>query len=118
MAAGITKVDIAGLAGNEAAQPRVFAHSAYEIPTPATTGTENTYPANTVDDSQVIVSRGACIYVGVGGNVKVTMENGEIILFKGVTTGSFLPILALKIHGANVGGTNAGTTATDLVALF
>ena len=92
MAAGITKVDIAGLAGNEAAQPRVFAHSAYEIPTPATTGTENTYPANTVNDSQVIISRGACIYVGVGGNVKVTMENGEIILFKGITTGSFLPI--------------------------
>ena len=118
MAAGTTKVDIAGLAGNEAAQPRVFAHSAYQIPTPATTGTENTYPANTVDDSQVIVSRGACIYVGVEGNVKVTMESGEIILFKGVTAGSFLPILALKIHGANVGGTNAGTTATDLVALF
>ena len=46
------------------------------------------------------------------------MENGEIILFKGITTGSFLPILALKIHGANVGGTNAGTTATDLVALY
>ena len=117
MAAGTTKVDIAGLAGNEAAQPRVFAHSAYQIPTPSATGTENTYPLP-ADDTVDVVSRGACIYVGVAGNVKVTMENGEIILFKGVTAGSFLPILALKIHGANVGGTNAGTTATDLVALF
>ena len=44
MATGTTSVDIAGLAGNEAAQPRVFAHSAYEIPTPASTGSENTYP--------------------------------------------------------------------------
>ena len=117
MAAGTTKVDIAGLAGNEAAQPRVFAHSAYQIPTPALTGTENTYPVP-ADDTTAVISRGACIYVGVGGNVKVTMENGEIILFKGITTGSFLPILALEIHGANVGGTNAGTTATDLVALY
>ena len=46
------------------------------------------------------------------------MESGEIVLFTGVTAGSFLPILALVVHGPNVGGTNAGTTATDLVALF
>ena len=44
MATGTTSVDIAGLAGNEAAQPRVFAHSAYEIPTPASNGNVNTYP--------------------------------------------------------------------------
>ena len=118
MAAGITKIDIAGLEGNTAAQPRVFAHSAYNIPTVTGTNTENTYPANLVDDSQVTLSRGACIYVGVAGNVKVTMESGEIVLFTGVTAGSFLPILALVVHGPNVGGTNAGTTATDLVALF
>tara|TARA_R110000744_G_scaffold220902_1_gene339902 strand:- start:975 stop:1328 length:354 start_codon:yes stop_codon:yes gene_type:complete len=117
MAAGTIKVDIAGLAGNEAAQPRVFAHSAYQIPTPALTGTQNTYPAP-ADDTTSTISRGSCIYVGVAGNVKVTMEDKSIVLFKGVTAGSFLPILALKIHGANVGGNGLGTTATDLVALF
>ena len=119
MAAGTIKVDIAGLAGNEAAQPRVFAHSANAItlPSAAADAFVYTYPAPP-DDTAVVISRGACIYVGVQGNVKVTMESGEIILFKGVTAGSFLPILALKIHGANVGGTAAGTTATDLVALF
>ncbi len=118
MAAGITKIDIAGLEGNTAAQPRVFAHSAYSIPTITGTDTENTYPANTVDDSQVTVSRGACLYVGGAGNVKVTMESGDIVKFKGVTAGSFLPILALVVHGPDVGGTGEGTTATDLVALF
>ena len=119
MATGTTTIDIAGLEGNQAAQPRVFAHSANAITLPSSSANAfvYTYPAPP-DDTAVVLSRGACIYVGVGGNVKVTMENGEIILFKGITTGSFLPILALKIHGANVGGTNAGTTATDLVALY
>jgi hypothetical protein len=117
MATGTTSVDIAGLAGNEAAQPRVFAHSAYEIPTPASTGSENTYPVP-ADDTAAVVSRGSCIYVGGAGNVRVTMEDGGIVVFNGVTAGSFLPILALKIHGANVGGSGLGTTATDLVALF
>ena len=117
MAAGITKIDIAGLEGNTAAQPRVFAHSAYQIPTPSTTGTENTYPANTVDDSQVIVSRGACIYVGGAGDIDVELESGDRVIFKGVTAGSFLPILATKIYGYNSVPAQT-TTATDIIALF
>ncbi len=117
MAAGTTTIDIAGLEGNTAAQPRVFAHSAYNIPAVTGTDTENTYPGPP-DDTAVVISRGACIYVGGAGNVKVTMESGDIVIFKGVTAGSFLPILALVVHGPNVGGTGAGTTATDLVALF
>ena len=117
MATGTTTIDIAGLEGNQAAQPRVFAHSAYNIPGVSGTGTENTYPVP-ADDMAAVVSRGACIYVGGAGNVKVTMENGEIVTFTGVTAGSFLPILALKIHGPDVGGSGAGTTATNLVALF
>ncbi len=121
MAAGTTTIDIAGIEGNEAAQPRVFAHSANAITLPAQAADAfvYTYPAPP-DDTAVVMSRGACIYVGGAGNIDVELESGDRVLFKGVTAGSFLPILATKIYGWDA--TNPTplktTTATDIIALF
>ena len=98
----ITPSQIRGLEGNEMAQPRVFAHDAVAVTTSDTVnipGTEN---------------RGVCIYVGDvsgGTDVKVIMESGSIATFKGVSAGSFLPILVTRVLAT-------GTTATEILALY
>ena len=121
--ATVNKIDIAGLEGNEAAQPRVFAHSANAIILPASAANAFVYvvPNTGIEpvagDSQTTLSRGACIYVGGSGNLDVELEGGDRVLFKGVTAGSFLPILATKIFGYDATPT-VTTTATDIIALF
>lgn len=49
--------------------------------------------------------------VGAAGDVKVTMENGQTVTFKGLVSGVIYPIRAKKIFAT-------GTTATDIVALY
>ena len=81
---------------------RVFAHDAKPVT-----------PSDTVDLDNVD-SRGACIYVGdvsVGADIKVTMESGSEVTFKGVTAGSFLPILVTRVW-------STGTTADQILALY
>lgn len=128
--ATVNKIEIAGLEGNEAAQPRVFAHSANTItlPTATTPKTVNdfvyvipntgTTPSN--DDKQTIQTRGACIYIGNvtgGATLDVELEDGSRVLFKGLTPGSFLPILATKIYSTDAAG-DPSTTVDDILALF
>ncbi len=55
--------------------------------------------------------RGCCLYVGGAGNVNVTLESGNTVLFTGVNAGSFLPILATQVLSAS-------TTATNMLALY
>ncbi len=73
---------IAGLQGNEMAQPRVFAHDAVSLGTGSATqiaGTEN---------------RGCCLYIGVGGNIEVIMEGSSTsVTFTNVPDGTFMPVL-------------------------
>jgi hypothetical protein len=81
---------------------RVFAHDAKSV-TPSDT-----------DDLDNVEDRGACIYVGDvsgGTDIKVTMEGGTEVTFKGVTAGSFLPILVTRVHAT-------GTTAAEILALY
>jgi len=106
MAAGTLEVDIKGLEGNEAAQPRVFAHNATKIletniigATP--TGQNIVAPP---DDTAVVISRGACVYIGIACDITVVMEGqpantalADGITFRGCTAGSFLPVLVTKI---------------------
>jgi hypothetical protein len=35
---------------------------------------------------------GVCLYVGIGGDLRVTMIGGQVVLFQQVASGSFLPI--------------------------
>lgn len=72
---------IKGLAGNEMAQPRVFAHDAVSISGSGTqiAGTE---------------SRGCCLYVGTGGSIVVRMEGSSTnVTFTNVPNGTFMPVL-------------------------
>lgn len=104
-----TEIDIAGLEGNEASQPRVFAHSATPI-----TGTNIVTPfagqqvvttgTPVAGDTVSTLRRGACLYVGVACDITVVMESqdsatllADAITFYGVTAGSFLPVLVTKV---------------------
>jgi hypothetical protein len=128
-----TEIDIAGLEGNEASQPRVFAHSATpitgaKIVTPysgqqvVTTGT----PAK--DDTVSTLRRGACLYVGVSCDITVLMESqdpnaliADAITFYGVTAGSFLPVLVTKVYKVTKTGGDLYTAAevdNRILALF
>ena len=51
------------------------------------------------------------IYVGTGGDVKVTLLSGDVVTFPAVLDGSILPIRAVLIW-------RTGTTASNMVALW
>ena len=117
--AGSIEIDIAGLEGNMAAEPRRFAHSAVTITIASGTGkddvAQDVLPAPAADEVAVL-RRGACLYIGGTGNVKVLLEgDSDPVLFKAVPTGTFMPILVKKIYGKD--GSD-GTTATDILAYY
>ena len=51
------------------------------------------------------------VYVGGGGDVKVTMQDSGEVIFVAVPTGTTLPIRVKKVFAT-------GTDATDIVALW
>ena len=133
--ADLTKVDIASLEGNEAAQPRVFAHNVTKILDANVTGAAPTGQAlfttasPTAGDTISVLRRGACIYIGIACDITVVMEGqpsdtslADAITFKGCTAGSFLPILVTKIYkvGKTDGDPYAGGEVGDgtILALY
>lgn len=123
----VYEYDIAGTVGDMQAEPRVFAHSAKSVtvPTGATVEekifTSDNVPAQlpSGDDVQyTTIKRGACLYVGTTGNVKVRMESGDVVTFYGVASGSFLPVLILGVFGSNENTEVDGTSATNILALY
>ena len=128
--ANYNQTDIAGLAGNMQAEPRVFAHHAKQLdnlgddPDDGVGVLDFTDPPSPLPagDTVSTLRRGACLYVGVGGDVKVRMESqfGKSpkvdVTFKNVASGSFLPIQVIKVFGGSA--ENGGTTAEGIIALF
>lgn len=53
---------------------------------------------------------GCVLYVGTGGDVKVTTAGNDVVTFVGVQNGSFLPVQVLKVW-------NTGASA-DILALW
>lgn len=51
------------------------------------------------------------VYIGVGGNIKVTTANGDDTTFVGLLAGSILPVQVIRVW-------NTGTTATNLVRIY
>ena len=54
-------------------------------------------PSDTIDitlsGSPIVAGEsGACIFVGTGGNLTVTMISGQVVAFLNIASGSFLPI--------------------------
>lgn len=65
--------------------------------------------AITTSDSTDLTRPAACIYVGVGGDIKITSPEGDTLTFKNVPTGITLPWRAKRVFAT-------GTTATNLIA--
>lgn len=65
-------------------------------------------PSNSADHEP----KGVKLFIGTGGTVKVKMSgNGEIVIFKNLADGTFLPIYVDRIYAAD-------TDATDIVAIW
>lgn len=54
---------------------------------------------------------GCVLYVGVGGQVKVTTSGGDTVTFYNLNNGQFVPVNVKKVFAT-------GTTATNLIALW
>jgi hypothetical protein len=67
--------------------------------------------AVTPSDSNDLASNTRGIYVGTGGDVKVTMAGGQQVTFKNLTGGMIHPICAVRIW-------STGTTATDILGVY
>ena len=102
---------VKGLAGNFQAQPRVFAHDAVGLT--ATQINSGTYIIPGTE------SRGVCLYVGRAMNsITVTMESGSTpVIFKGISAGSFLPILVTSVVAADPSD-SAALATSDIVVLY
>jgi hypothetical protein len=51
------------------------------------------------------------LYVGTGGNVAVTMVDGDQVTFSNVPSGTMLPIQVIQVRAT-------GTTAADILAMY
>lgn len=67
--------------------------------------TDNIFYANAGDN------QGCVLYVGIGGNLKVTTVSGDEIIFNNIQDGTFFPVQVLKVF-------ETGTTATKIIALW
>jgi hypothetical protein len=98
---------IRGLEGTQNAEPRVFAHDALDLkPANYTLG-------NRIAHTGVI---GCALYIGVAMDITVKLEGwSTTVLFKGVTAGSFLPVLVTHVTASSV-TLDAG--GGELIALY
>jgi len=74
------------------------------------------YPASgafavTPHDTNPLTKVTRALFIGGAGNLKVTMHNGDVVTFVGVSAGSVLTIRAKIVWFA-------GTTATNIVGLY
>ena len=66
--------------------------------------------AVTLSDSTVLAPTRA-LYIGAGGNLKVTMAYGSEVTFVGLAAGSILPVQVTKCFAT-------GSTAASVIALY
>ena len=65
-----------------------------------------------VDSSDVTLAiPGAVLFIGTGGDVKVTTISGDDVTFKNLPNGSVLAVQVKKVF-------STGTDAADIVALY
>ena len=72
--------------------------------------------ALTDQGGSTIYSRG--LYVGTGGDLVVTMADGQEVVFYSVPAGTILPIRVSHIRASTVGSPTAATTASEIVVLW
>jgi hypothetical protein len=54
---------------------------------------------------------GGVLYIGTGGDLKVTMIGGQTVTFVNIPNGAFMPIQVKKVWASD-------TNASDIIALF
>ncbi len=83
--------DIRGLKGNENAEPRILAHDAIDLG-------RNLIIEQRIPGTEVV---GCTLYVGgTFDTIAVTLEGSkEQTFLRGITPGSFLPILIIAVDG-------------------
>ena len=67
--------------------------------------------AVTPNDGANLAIPGAVLYIGTGGDVKVTTISGDDVTFKNLANGSVLAVQVKKVF-------STGTDADDIVALY
>ena len=65
----------------------------------------------TPNDGADLAIPGAVLYIGTGGDVKVTTISGDDVTFKNLANGSVLAVQVKKVF-------STGTDADDIVALY
>ena len=73
-----------------------------------TSDTLNIPSASTEDGNG---NNGCVLYVGAGGDLKVTTVGGNDVTFVNIQDGSFLPIQVIKVFAT-------GTTCTSILAIW
>lgn len=61
------------------------------------------------DSAEMPITRS--LYIGTGGDLTVTMADGQNVTFTNTNGGLILPIQVIKVY-------STGTTATGIVALY
>lgn len=83
----------------------------------ARTTPTSTYPMFPEDAGAVVLSDStdlpqySVVYVGTGGNVKVTTAQGSAVTFSNCVAGTVLPVRVRRVW-------STGTTASNLLAIF
>tara|TARA_R110002072_G_scaffold85064_5_gene192519 strand:- start:5473 stop:5736 length:264 start_codon:yes stop_codon:yes gene_type:complete len=70
--------------------------------------------AVTPSDSTELNLPGAVLYIGTGGDLKVTTISGDIVEFKNLASGSVLAVQVRKVFATG----ETGTIAADILALY
>ena len=70
--------------------------------------------AVTPSDSAELTLSGAVLYIGTGGDLKVTTISGDIVEFKNLASGSVLAVQVRKVFATGP----TGTIAADILALY
>lgn len=65
------------------------------------------------DDAGLTIAARA-LFIGAGGDLKVTTTGGETVAFVGLTSGMILPVAVSKVFATG----QAGTIASNIVALY
>lgn len=83
-----------------------FSGSSMQLDSPARSAA-----AVTPNDSADLPTSCRALYVGAGGDIKVTMAGGDTVTFTSVPQGMVLPIRAARVWAT-------GTTAASLVGVW
>ena len=68
----------------------------------------------TPSDAADLTNAARALFIGTGGDLKVTTTGGETVAFVGLTSGMILPVAVTKVFATG----QAGTIASNIVALY